>query len=169
MPDRLLRVFGHQTLQPGLGFFVLEITRPSAGKGCSELSPSIPGRSAEECRAVRQAETKPLVEKLRAWLETRLAARLGEEHHRGGDPLWLPHWDGFVRFLDDGRIEMDTNSVERATRVNGWLVQKLDQLWSRHRLHRFRDFGKIDRDKMTNPKPFDGANRPTETLKFGHL
>jgi hypothetical protein len=32
----------------------------------------IRGRSAEERRAVRQAETKPLVEKLKAWLETRL-------------------------------------------------------------------------------------------------
>ncbi len=28
----------------------------------------------------------------------------------------LNHWDGLVRFLDDGRIEMDTNSVERAMR-----------------------------------------------------
>ena len=27
------------------------------------------------------------------------------------------HWDGLVRFLDDGRIEMDTNSVERAMRT----------------------------------------------------
>src|ERR1051326_8736908 len=50
----------------------------------------IRGRSAEERYAVRQVETKPLVEKLRAWLETRLAAVSGEELHRGGDPLWLP-------------------------------------------------------------------------------
>jgi hypothetical protein len=28
----------------------------------------------------------------------------------------LSRWDGLVRFLDDGRIEMDTNSVERAMR-----------------------------------------------------
>src|ERR1700727_1781014 len=34
----------------------------------------IRGRSAEERRAVRRAETKPLVEKLKAWLETRLIA-----------------------------------------------------------------------------------------------
>jgi transposase len=26
------------------------------------------------------------------------------------------HWDGLVRFLDDGRIEIDTYSVERAMR-----------------------------------------------------
>ena len=28
----------------------------------------------------------------------------------------LNHWDGLVRFLDDGRIEIDTNTVERAIR-----------------------------------------------------
>ena len=28
----------------------------------------------------------------------------------------LNHWDGLVRFLDDGRIELDTNIVERSIR-----------------------------------------------------
>ena len=28
----------------------------------------------------------------------------------------LTHWQGLTRFLDDGRIEMDTNTVERAIR-----------------------------------------------------
>jgi hypothetical protein len=28
----------------------------------------------------------------------------------------LNHWDGLERFLEDGRIELDTNSVERAMR-----------------------------------------------------
>jgi len=28
----------------------------------------------------------------------------------------LRHWDGLVRFLDDGRIELDTNCVERSMR-----------------------------------------------------
>jgi transposase len=26
------------------------------------------------------------------------------------------HWDGLTRFVDDGRIELDTNTVERAIR-----------------------------------------------------
>ena len=29
----------------------------------------------------------------------------------------LKRWRGLVRFLEDGRIEMDTNSVERANRL----------------------------------------------------
>jgi hypothetical protein len=28
----------------------------------------------------------------------------------------LNHWDGLTRFLDDGRIELDTNIVERGIR-----------------------------------------------------
>jgi hypothetical protein len=28
----------------------------------------------------------------------------------------LNHWDGLARFLDDGRIELDTNIVERSIR-----------------------------------------------------
>ena len=28
----------------------------------------------------------------------------------------LNHWEGLVRFLDDGRIELDTNIVERGIR-----------------------------------------------------
>jgi len=28
----------------------------------------------------------------------------------------LRHWDGLIRYLDDGRLEIDTNVVERAIR-----------------------------------------------------
>jgi hypothetical protein len=76
----------------------------------------IRGRSAEERRAVRQAEKKPLVEKLKAWLETRLIAVSEKSTIAEAIRYGLNRWDGLVRFLDDGRIEMDTNSVERAMR-----------------------------------------------------
>jgi Transposase IS66 family len=41
---------------------------------CHVTRPRPRGRSAEERRAIRQAETKPLVEKLKAWLKNRLIA-----------------------------------------------------------------------------------------------
>ena len=39
-------------------------------------------------------------------------------HGRGsGAPVTaLRHWDGLILYLDDGRLEMDTNVVERAIR-----------------------------------------------------
>jgi transposase len=66
----------------------------------------IRGRSAEERRAVRQAETKPLVEKLKAWLENRLIAVSEKSTIAEAIRYGLTRWDGLVRFLDDGRIEM---------------------------------------------------------------
>jgi transposase len=76
----------------------------------------IRGRSAEERRAIRQAETRPLVEKLKAWLETRLVAVSDKSTIATAIRYGLSRWDVLVRFLDDGRIEMDTNSVERTMR-----------------------------------------------------
>jgi len=72
--------------------------------------------SADERCRVRQAESKPLVVALKTWLEHQLArvsakASIAEEIRYG-----LNHWDGLVRFLDDGRIELDTNIVERGIR-----------------------------------------------------
>jgi transposase len=76
----------------------------------------IRGRSAEERRAVRQAETKPLAEEFKAWLESRLVAVSEKSTIATAIRYGLNRWDGLTRFLDDGRIEMDTNSVERAMR-----------------------------------------------------
>ena len=77
---------------------------------------TIRGRSAEERRAVRQDRSKPLVVALKAWLEHQLGrvsakGPIAEEIRYG-----LNHWDGLIRFLDDGRIELDTNIVERGIR-----------------------------------------------------
>ena len=76
----------------------------------------IRGRSAAERRALRQAETKPLVEELKAWLEAKLKAVSEKSTIADAIRYGLSRWNGLARFLDDGRIEMDTNSVERAMR-----------------------------------------------------
>src|SRR5258705_394768 len=76
----------------------------------------IRGRSADERRAIRQTQTRPLVEALKTWLENRLAAVSDKSTIAEVIRYGFNHWQGLVRFLDDGRIEMDTNSVERAMR-----------------------------------------------------
>jgi transposase len=55
-----------------------------------------------------------LVEKLKTWLETRLVAVSEKSTIVDAIRCGLSRWNS--RFLDDGRIEMDTNSVERAMR-----------------------------------------------------
>lgn len=80
------------------------------------IEKTIRGMSADQRRAVRQDKSKPLVVALKTWLQQQLArvsakATIAEEIRYG-----LNHWDGLTRFLDDGRIELDSNIVERAIR-----------------------------------------------------
>jgi transposase len=81
-----------------------------------EIEAQIRGKSAQERRAARQEKTKPLVAELKTWLETSLARLAGGSTIAQALRYGLNHWDGLVRFLDDGRIEIDSNTVERSMR-----------------------------------------------------
>jgi len=80
------------------------------------IEKTIRGRSADERRAVRQNKSKPLVVALRAWFEYQLTLVSGKAPIADEIRYGLNHWDGLIRFLDDGRIELDTNIVERGIR-----------------------------------------------------
>ena len=81
-----------------------------------EIEAEIRGKSAEERRTVRQEKAKPLVAGLKTWLAETLAQVAGGSTIAKAIRYALNHWDGLVRFLDDGRIEIDSNTVERAMR-----------------------------------------------------
>lgn len=80
------------------------------------IEAEIRGRSAEERRAERQARTRPLVEGLRVWLDEQLTRVSGRSPIAEAMRYGTSHWRGLCRFLDDGRIEIDTNVVERSIR-----------------------------------------------------
>ncbi len=84
--------------------------------GIYKLEAQIRGRSAAERRAVRQAESKPLVTELKTWLQAQLARASAKSAIAGAIRYGFNHWDGLERFLADGRIEIDTNTVERSMR-----------------------------------------------------
>ena len=76
----------------------------------------IRGKDADERRAVRQAESQPIMMALHARL---LAVRDGLSQISTltkAINYTLGHWGGLTRFLDDGRLEPDTNIVERPIR-----------------------------------------------------
>jgi transposase len=81
-----------------------------------EIEARIRGNSAADRQIVRQAESKPLVTDLRAWFEAQLAKLPARGPLAEAIRYALNHWDGLQRFLEDGRIELDNNSVERAMR-----------------------------------------------------
>jgi transposase len=81
-----------------------------------EIDADICGRPADERRAERQARSKPIIDDLKPWLEQQLrrvskTATIAKDIRYG-----LGHWEGLTRFLDDGRIELDNNTVERSIR-----------------------------------------------------
>jgi len=80
------------------------------------IEKTIRGRSADERRAVRQEKSKPLALALKTWLEEQLARVSAKSVIAEAIRYGLNHWDGLVRFLEDGRIELDTNIVERGMR-----------------------------------------------------
>lgn len=83
------------------------------------IEDKIRGQSAEARRTVRQAESKPRVDALRTWLEAELARVSAKSAIASAIRYGFNHWDGLVRFLEDGRIELDTNAVERTMRPIG--------------------------------------------------
>src|SRR5882672_11223558 len=77
---------------------------------------SIQGGTADARRHVRNTSARPLIEMMKPWLETELgrvppAGPLAEAIRYA-----LARWPALTRFLDDGRIELDNNPVERAIR-----------------------------------------------------
>jgi len=77
------------------------------------------GQSAERRRAVRQVETRPIMEGLKARLVAVDADISAKSSLAGAIRYTLGHWDGLVAFLDDGRIDVDSNAVERTMRPIG--------------------------------------------------
>ena len=80
------------------------------------IEAEIRGKPAAQRQAVRQERSRPIVEALHAWLNQQLpriskATKLAEAIR-----YTLRHWEGLTRFLDDGRLELDTNTVEREIR-----------------------------------------------------
>ena len=80
------------------------------------IEAEIRGRPPDKRRAGRQERSKPIVEALHAWLTIQLERVSGRSTLAEAIRYALRHWTGLVLFLEDGRIELDTNVIERAIR-----------------------------------------------------
>ena len=81
-----------------------------------EIEGDIRGQPPDLRKAVRQLRSRPLVEALHVWLQEHLPRVPGWSDLAKAMRYALRHWDGLILYLDDGRLEMDTNVVERAIR-----------------------------------------------------
>jgi transposase len=74
------------------------------------------GTPADQRRQVRDERSRIIVDDLHQYLEARNSqvsakSKLGEAIRYA-----LTRWDGLSRFLDDGRVDLDSNAVERSIR-----------------------------------------------------
>jgi transposase len=80
------------------------------------IEDDIRGRAADERRAVRQQRSRPLVEALQPWLREKLSLISQKTKLAEAIRYALSRWAGLSLFLEDGRIEIDNNVIERAIR-----------------------------------------------------
>lgn len=103
-------------------FFELADTSPVATEVLRRIAllyaieDEVRGEPAQQRRSVRDERSRVIVDDLHQYLEARnrqvsAKARLGEAIRYA-----LTRWDGLSRFLDDGRVDLDNNTVERSIR-----------------------------------------------------
>jgi transposase len=81
-----------------------------------DIEQEVRGASAEQRRLRRAERTRVIVDDLHQFLNARggqvsAKSKLGEAIRYA-----LTRWDGLTRFIDDGRIDLDSNTVERSIR-----------------------------------------------------
>jgi transposase len=80
------------------------------------IEKEIRGRRPDERRAVRQERSKPVLDAMKPWLVQTLATLSQKSEAAKAIRYVLSRWESFIRYCDDGRIEIDNNAAERALR-----------------------------------------------------
>ena len=78
-----------------------------------DVEATIQGRPPDERRAARQAKAAPMVEALKDWLEAEHACLPGKSATVRAIRYALSRWTSLARYLEDGRIAIDTDVVEK--------------------------------------------------------
>jgi transposase len=81
-----------------------------------QVEAEIRGRSADERRTARQERSREILNDFEPWLRAKLAIISQKTKLAEAIRYALSRWVGLCRFIDDGRIEIDSNVVERAIR-----------------------------------------------------
>jgi transposase len=80
------------------------------------IEADIRGHPVDRRKQVRQERSRSIVEALHTWLQDHVGRVSAVSDLAKAIRYAIRHWPGLVVFLDDGRVEMDTNVVERAIR-----------------------------------------------------
>jgi transposase len=103
-------------------FYELAVTSPVSTEVLRRIAllyaieDQIRGSSAHERQALRAERSRVIIDDLRDYLSARLRQVSAKSKLAEAIRYALSRWDGLSRFLDDGRIDLDSNTVERSIR-----------------------------------------------------
>lgn len=80
------------------------------------IEDEVRGTSAEQRRTLRAERARVVVDDLRQYLDARLRQLSAKSKLAEAIRYALTRWNGLTLFLDDGRVELDSNTVERSIR-----------------------------------------------------
>lgn len=80
------------------------------------IETEIRGQAAEDRCAVRRVKSRPIIDAFEPWLRAKLTLISQKSKLAEAIRYALSRWDGLTRFIDDGHIEINSNTVERAIR-----------------------------------------------------
>ncbi|EIM26824.1 IS66 family transposase [Microvirga lotononidis] len=80
------------------------------------IESEIRGIGAAERTRIRQQKSRPVLDALEPWLRAKLGLISQKSKLAEAIRYALSRWEGLSRFVEDGRIEIDSNVVERAIR-----------------------------------------------------
>lgn len=81
------------------------------------IESEIRGRPPDERRLVRQTRIRPLLDSLHEWLESCLPRLSRKSDTTAAIRYALTLWQALTRYCEDGHLEIDNNSAERALRA----------------------------------------------------
>ena len=81
-----------------------------------DIKRGINGETVERRLAVRREQSAPLLADLKDWIRTERAGLSRHSPVAKAMDYMLKRWEGFARFLEDGRICLTNNAAERALR-----------------------------------------------------
>jgi transposase len=82
-----------------------------------EIEAEVRGQLPEQRSAVRQSRAGPLLDDFKAWLAETLAKLSQKSALAEAIGYALKRWPALIRYVGDGRIEIDNNAAERALRT----------------------------------------------------
>lgn len=133
------------------------------------IEKDIRGQGPERRRAVRQEQSVPLLDELKAWLCAQ-AARLSRKSEMGKAIAYiLTRWQGLSLFAGDGGVEMDSNLVEN--QIRPLALGRKNALFAGHdegAQNWARIASLIATCKMNGVEPFAYMRATLEAIASGH-